>query len=398
MLILCKPSSRNITIQTKLEFINFISGIILNLKPEYLPDSLFSFYEENKNKTFVGLKKFKKTIKNFFFNKTILNKEYWESRGWNSEESSLFIENEQKERSKKSLEKMNLLKEEDYSKWKSIRNTNIEYYLKLGYSLSESEMIRKERQSTFSKKKCIEKYGIENGLSKWEERQKKWITSLSKINSFDKEKDSCSMKFFQEKFGEKWKDEYINRNFHINRNLIKIAVENSNSIDTFVYELHRNKNIYSYKEILPIINSVFIQTIYSSTKEEIRKSIYSTYGIIPSVFGNIRWFNGHICRSNGEYYIAKKLSELKIEYVYEKKYPNGRFICDFYIPKHKLYVEYMGFLKSEYMRNTNKKICDDYISKYTIKEKVLMDSNSNFIFDTNPKKIIEKIINYDNKK
>ena len=48
--------------------------------------------------------------------------------------------------------------------------------------MTEEEAIKQvsEYQRTFSKEKCIEKYGLELGLIKWEERQNKWQESLHK--------------------------------------------------------------------------------------------------------------------------------------------------------------------------------------------------------------------------
>jgi hypothetical protein len=56
--------------------------------------------------------------------------------------------------------------------------TNIDYYLNKGYSQEESEKMLHERQSTFSKEKCIERFGKEMGLEIWRERQRKWQESL----------------------------------------------------------------------------------------------------------------------------------------------------------------------------------------------------------------------------
>jgi hypothetical protein len=58
-------------------------------------------------------------------------------------------------------------------------SANIEYWLKKGYSESEAIIKRSERQSTFSKEKCIEKYGEEEGLKIFTERQTKWTKSLN---------------------------------------------------------------------------------------------------------------------------------------------------------------------------------------------------------------------------
>jgi hypothetical protein len=49
-------------------------------------------------------------------------------------------------------------------------NNQLDFYLKQGYTEEESKELLKNRQATFSLKKCIEKYGEEKGRQKWEER------------------------------------------------------------------------------------------------------------------------------------------------------------------------------------------------------------------------------------
>lgn len=55
----------------------------------------------------------------------------------------------------------------------------IDYYTSRGYSESEAQEMLKDRQSTFSLKKCIEKYGEEEGTHKFNERQEKWQHTLN---------------------------------------------------------------------------------------------------------------------------------------------------------------------------------------------------------------------------
>jgi very-short-patch-repair endonuclease len=55
----------------------------------------------------------------------------------------------------------------------------VDYYLKRGFSEAEAKQKVKERQTTFSKEKCIEKYGEEEGLKIFNERQKKWQETLN---------------------------------------------------------------------------------------------------------------------------------------------------------------------------------------------------------------------------
>lgn len=54
----------------------------------------------------------------------------------------------------------------------------VETYTNQGYSLEESNVMVSKRQSTFSYEKCIEKYGLEEGVGVFEARQAKWLKSL----------------------------------------------------------------------------------------------------------------------------------------------------------------------------------------------------------------------------
>lgn len=63
-----------------------------------------------------------------------------------------------------------------------ISDTTIQYYINKGYSLEYSEKLLKERQTTFSLEKCIEKYGYDEGYKKWTDRQEKWLNNYQKIN------------------------------------------------------------------------------------------------------------------------------------------------------------------------------------------------------------------------
>jgi len=61
--------------------------------------------------------------------------------------------------------------------------TTIEYWLKkTNGNLQEAQKLLKERQTTFSLEKCIEKHGLENGTKIWSKRQQKWCNSYKKQN------------------------------------------------------------------------------------------------------------------------------------------------------------------------------------------------------------------------
>ena len=54
-----------------------------------------------------------------------------------------------------------------------------DYWIKRGYSEQEAEQKQKERQTTFSLDKCIDKFGKEKGTQIWNERQDKWKKTLN---------------------------------------------------------------------------------------------------------------------------------------------------------------------------------------------------------------------------
>lgn len=73
------------------------------------------------------------------------------------------------------------------------RTTNIEYYLSKGYEYEEAYIKLKERQTTFTLDKCIDKYGLEEGTLIYSKRQEKWLKSLYKnfqINGDGRSKQS----------------------------------------------------------------------------------------------------------------------------------------------------------------------------------------------------------------
>lgn len=62
----------------------------------------------------------------------------------------------------------------------------IEYYITRGMNMSEAREALSKSQATFSKEKCIEKFGPEEGLFVWKERQKKWQATLDSKSQEEK--------------------------------------------------------------------------------------------------------------------------------------------------------------------------------------------------------------------
>ena len=81
-------------------------------------------------------------------------------------------EEEKQEKIKKQITKSNNSKRQNNS-----YATTIEYYTTRGFTEAEAIELRKQRQTTFSLEKCIEKYGEEVGRETWIARQEKWLSS-----------------------------------------------------------------------------------------------------------------------------------------------------------------------------------------------------------------------------
>jgi len=65
-------------------------------------------------------------------------------------------------------------------------NTQLEYYLQKGLNVQEAQNALRERQSTFSLEKMIEKHGYEKGVERWKSRQEKWQKTLSQKTDEEK--------------------------------------------------------------------------------------------------------------------------------------------------------------------------------------------------------------------
>ena len=69
---------------------------------------------------------------------------------------------------------------EDFDEIKFASNTTLEYYLSKGMSEDEAKHALRKRQTTFSLEKCIEKYGEEEGIKRFKERQEKWLSNFKR--------------------------------------------------------------------------------------------------------------------------------------------------------------------------------------------------------------------------
>lgn len=108
--------------------------------------------------------------------------DFWTFRGWSEQEAKEKISKLQKQIYKRCEDKFSP------GELFNIRGSGqrIEKYLKQGFSLEESKQLLKERQTTFSLKKCIEKYGDVEGQRVFNERQFKWQETLNSKSQEEK--------------------------------------------------------------------------------------------------------------------------------------------------------------------------------------------------------------------
>jgi hypothetical protein len=398
------------------------------------------------------------------------NKEYWIKEGFSEFESIEKVKDFQRENSEKLQIKMK--NDENFrNDVNSKKSNNINYWLNKGLSLSEAELKLSERQSTFSLKKCIEKHGDKIGKEIWDNRQEKWIRSLSlsKYNGRDN-KDSKTIESFKNKYGTNWIEPYLNQicfkdreeilyltsfenykkmidnlvndkyklgdisyflkykileevyntsrldmldyltnNYEFNHNTPEYYQKYyENWIDKFIeensfkdkeevkfllsfsnYEDLINYMIENYRitDIIMYLKSKLISFYYKTSFRDMFKYLTNKNPYIKSKFGRMRYFNNHLCRSDGEFIIAKFLLDNNIEYQYEKRYKDSLKRCDFYLTKYDFYIEYTGMSNIESCK-----------IKYEKKEEFCLKNGLSCIFSSNIEEIKNKIKEiYENK-
>lgn len=212
------------------------------------------------------------------------------------------------------------------------------------------------------------------------------------MNNFNYKKDAKSPEKFIEKYGDKWIFEAIKlfKDYKIYKKCLLESGTDFNIFKKKFVEISNFKSILN--TIYPICKSSYFQTYFNLEFKDILEGIIKEYGIINSSFGNIRFFNGHICRSDGEFEISKYLVNNNINYIYEKKYKNTStdkrigYKSDFYLPDYDVYIEYMGMYEKF-----------NYKNHYLKKQQFCSLNGFEVIFEQSVDKIKEKINEITNK-
>ncbi len=281
-----------------------------------------------------------------------MNIEYWLERGYSEEEANNERIKFQKNSNKKFITKYKT--DSNYKeKIDSNRNTNIKYWLNKGYSEQESKELLSNRQRTFSKDICIEKYGFEKGTDIWEERQRKWLKSL---NDSDYDLSSGKSVTMKDKVDRYDVDKLLDSVIIKDKDFFKEIFIKSNTIEDFIKNYMDNfdtDEVSLYRMLLPIKKMKLLHEYYNTTQSYIMSLIIPKMARIKYKYSYYSWFNNHICRSDGEYIIANFLVKNDIDYIYEKKYDNSKYRCDFYLIKSGVYIEYLGMKTKTYENKLN---------------------------------------------
>jgi hypothetical protein len=174
-----------------------------------------------------------------------------------------------------------------------------------------------------------------------------------------------------------WIDRFIKDNCYKDENVIKNLLSFNNHEEMILYMIDN----FRITDINIYIQSKLISYFYNTTHKKMFNFLVNADPTIKSKYGHIRYFNGHICRSDSEFLLANFLLNNNIKYEYEKRYENTLKRCDFYLIDFNLYIEYTGM--------QNNAACN---IKYKEKENFCSENNIKCIFSNNIREIKNKIL------
>lgn len=270
------------------------------------------------------------------------------------------------------------------------RTNRIEYYLAKGLSIEEAQKALFERQSTFSKEKCIKRYG-DKGEEIWKTRQDKWQKtlkekSLNEIIEMNKKK-ALDYKFFSKDVSKEEKQKIIEkakekgwRIFDTEEELISFIKTDYTASNSNYY-----KKAFDYLKSFPKITFA----IFNKTAKYYLKFIKDderTFDTVKSPRGFYTKKTEYgLLRSGLEIAMYNIINELGLTLDgLDKFYPNSTLRYDFKI--NGVYIEICGMM-------TDKKYRANMLYKRNTFNSVLVLSTDNF-----KKFLIDYFINKDDER
>jgi very-short-patch-repair endonuclease len=224
------------------------------------------------------------------------SKLFWLEKGLTEEEAEIKAYESMKDIHKKT----SIKKKSNPEFYKDSYTTNIEYYLKNGFSEEESLKLRTERQSTFSLEICVEKYGEIEGKNLWLNRQIKWLKTLD--SKSDEEKAEINRKklngnsyskisqelfwnlYNREENNELIKFKELNSEFYLRKNITWYAYDYVNMKSFKIIEFngdfwHCNPEDYE-SNYLHRVKKIFANEIWDFDKEKISFANEKGYNVL----------------------------------------------------------------------------------------------------------------------
>ena len=272
----------------------------------------------------------------------------------------------------------------------------IEYWEYKGLSTPEAILRVSEIQSTFSREKCIQKYGYDVGLSIWIDRQEKWNLTLNsksvdELNLINSKKSTFKLTTFIEKYGEifgrqKFVENLISRNCEIFYSLedIKLFIlKNLGEFDLYLSMVNfKKKYLKSY--YFELVNDK-PENIDSWLRTFLEFKSTDAPILLKGKHGNYLYsmkVENKLLRSSNEilfYYMLVENGFVNgVDFIIEKYYPNSKMRCDFYLISSNVWVELAGYTDDVYIQKmkykestfgsvilTNKNDYKQFIKTYT---------------------------------
>jgi len=283
---------------------------------------------------------------------------YWLARGY----SELASIEEQKKVQSKGGKAFSKAIKENPDKYIDINPTQLGWWIKKGYTEDEAIKLRSNRQSTFSLDKCIDTYGNELGLIKFNERQIKWQKSQQSSKGItwdDIDKDCRSIEYFK-KISKKKALILLAENYMKFSFLTESVKECYN--DIIIKHIDAKKKLLhilkesSYTKFSVWANLKPITDYLNMSKNELFEFWLETKPdkYIQTKWGNLYYYKDYYFQSNGEFVIGNFLIKRSIDFSMHKKYPIiGLYMYDFYLPKYDVYIEYCGRDEGSYINKQN---------------------------------------------
>lgn len=222
----------------------------------------------------------------------------------------------------------------------------IEYYIKRGYDETEARKEISKLQSTFSLEKCQKKYGIEEGLIRWSNRQEQWQKTLQEKSPEEKKiindkKNAFSLQLLRKKFNS---DKQIQQYLLESKNIcVYLTVDEFDSV--LKQRLFESPDLYysSAERLFKLIPKIQFELLdLRDPVSFLQKYVANDSSVVfkSASRGSYRkWVGSRLLRSSFEIFFYQLLCEKSIKCDIDGQYPNSSMRYDFYLPRYGRYVE-----------------------------------------------------------